>query len=70
MRLLFSIFLVIILSGCCSTSMENTTDNLFLEKYLPRLEIYIMNDKNLSVRDKNTFIVEYNVYLNNQIQKR
>jgi len=66
MRLLFSIFLVIILSGCCSTSMENTTNELFLEKYLPKLKKYIENDQSLSIRDKNTFLVEYNVYLNSK----
>lgn len=66
MRLLLSIFLVTVLSGCCSTKVENTTDDLFLEKYLPRLEVYIINDKNLSIRDKNTFLVEYHVFLNSK----
>ena len=70
MRLLLSIILVMFLSGCCSTKVENTVNELFLEKYLPRLENYIMNDQSLTIRDKNTFMVEYNVYLNSITSKK
>lgn len=66
MKIVLSIILMMFLSGCCSTKVENTTNDLFLEKYLPLLEKYIENDKNLSIRDKNTFLVEYNVYLNSR----
>lgn len=63
MRFLISGFVLLFLSGCCSAKVENTTNDLFLEKYLPKLEIYIISDQSLSIRDKNTFLVEYNVYL-------
>lgn len=63
MKIILSITLGLFLSGCCSTKVENTVNEVFLEKYLPRLENYIMNDQSLSIRDKNSFLVEYNVYL-------
>ena len=64
MKLVLSIILVMFLSGCCSTKVENKNEPIFhfIDKYIPKLEKYIENDQSLSIRDKNTFYIELNDY--------
>lgn len=60
------IFLIVILSsflfGCKSVEDQSKDDLIlllhFMDKYTTKLEKYIEKDKNLSIRDKNTFKVE------------
>lgn len=66
-------FLVILfmLSFGCKSIDESKDDAIFhfIDKYVPKLEQYIVNDQNLSVREKNTFLVELNDYKEKRAEK-
>lgn len=66
MKIVLSIILMMFLSGCCSTKLENTDDPIFhfIDKYIPKLSEYVLKDEKLSERDKNTYIIMEKEFIN------